>query len=49
MDEDRILPVQIGKEYDLEISEDSKIGGDGVARVSWSCSICKEREIGRKG
>jgi predicted RNA-binding protein with TRAM domain len=33
MDEDRILPVEIGKEYDLEITEDSKIRGDRVARV----------------
>jgi predicted RNA-binding protein with TRAM domain len=33
MDQESNLPVRVGEEYDLEITEASKTGADGVARV----------------
>jgi predicted RNA-binding protein with TRAM domain len=48
MDEDRILPLETGKEYDLEITEDSKIGGDGVARVHGLVVFVKNGRLGQK-
>ena len=33
MDQESNLPVKVGEEYDVEITEASKIGADGVARV----------------
>ena len=48
MDEDNNLPVQVGKEYDLEITEASKIGGDGVARVHGLVVLVKKGRLGQK-
>jgi predicted RNA-binding protein with TRAM domain len=34
MGQESNLPVKVGEEYDLEITEASKIGGDGVAEFT---------------
>ena len=42
------LPVKVGEEYDLEITEASKIGADGVARVHGLVIFVKKGKLGQK-
>jgi predicted RNA-binding protein with TRAM domain len=42
------LPVKVGKEYDLEITEASKIGGDGVARVHGLVIFVRKGKLGER-
>ncbi len=49
MGQESNLPVKVGEEYDLEITEASKIGADGVAPSTRACDICEEWKIGTKG
>lgn len=43
------LPIKVGEEYDLEITEASKIGTDGVARVQPRLVIfVKKASLGQK-
>jgi len=42
------LPVKVGEEYDLEITEASNIGADGVARVQGLVIFVKEGKLGQR-
>lgn len=42
------LPVKVGEEYDLEITETSNIGTDGVARVHGLVIFVKKASLGQK-
>jgi predicted RNA-binding protein with TRAM domain len=42
------LPVKVGEEYDLEITEASKIGPDGVARVHGLVIFVRNGKLGQK-
>ena len=42
------LPVKVGEEYDLEITETSNIGTDGVAGVHGLVIFVKRASLGQK-
>jgi predicted RNA-binding protein with TRAM domain len=46
--QERNLPVKVGEEYDLEITESSKIGTDGVARLHGLVIFVKKGKLGQK-
>lgn len=48
MDQESNLPVRVGEEYDLEITEASKTGADGVARVRGLVIFVKKGKVGQK-
>ena len=48
MGQESSLPVKVGEEYDLEITETSKIGTDGVARVHGLVIFVKKTTVGQK-
>lgn len=48
MGQESNLPVKVGKEYDLEITETCKIGTDGVARVHGLVIFVKKATVGQK-
>jgi predicted RNA-binding protein with TRAM domain len=48
MDQESNLPVRVGEEYDLEITEASKTGADGVARVHGLVIFVKKGKVGQK-
>jgi predicted RNA-binding protein with TRAM domain len=46
MGQESNLPVKVGEEYDLEITEASKIGADGVARVHGLVIFVRKGKLG---
>jgi predicted RNA-binding protein with TRAM domain len=48
MGQESNLPVKVGDEYDLEITEASKIGTDGVARLHGLVIFVKKGKLGHK-
>lgn len=48
MDKESNLPVRVGEEYDLEIAEDSKTGGDGVGRIRGLVIFVRRGRLGQK-
>lgn len=48
MGQESNLPVKVGEEYDLEITEASKIGADGVARVHGLVIFVRKGKLGQK-
>ena len=48
MGQESNLPVKVGEEYDLEITEASKIGGDGVARVRGLVIFVRKGKLGQR-
>jgi predicted RNA-binding protein with TRAM domain len=48
MGQESNLPVKVGEEYDLEITETCKIVTDGVARVHGLVIFVKKATVGQK-
>jgi predicted RNA-binding protein with TRAM domain len=48
MDQESNLPVRVGEEYDLEITEASKTGADEAARVRGLVVFVKKGKVGQK-
>ena len=48
MGQESNLPVKVGEEYDLGITEASKIGADGVARVQGLVIFVRKGKLGQK-
>jgi predicted RNA-binding protein with TRAM domain len=48
MGQESNLPVKVGEEYDLEITESSKIGTDGVARLHGLVIFVKKGKLGQQ-
>ncbi len=48
MGQESNLPVKVGEEYDLEITESSKIGTDGVSRLHGLVIFVKKGKLGQK-
>lgn len=48
MGQESNLPVKVGEEYDLEITEASKIGGDGVARIHGFVIFVRKGKLGQR-
>ena len=48
MGQESNLPVKVGEEYDLEITESSKIGTDRVARLHGLLIFVKKGNLGQK-
>ena len=48
MGQESNLPVKVGEEYDLEITEPSKIGADGVSRVHGLVIFVRKGKLGQR-
>jgi predicted RNA-binding protein with TRAM domain len=48
MSEESNIPVKVGEEYDLVITEASKIGADGVARVHGLVIFVRNGKLGQR-